>query len=96
MIQIKVKPFFHLKELMGGKETALQLDSGATVGDALEELCRRFGEKFRESLIDPLTGKVRPYYRILVEGKDFHQLEDLATHLAEGDVISLFPPVAGG
>lgn len=95
MIHIKVKPFSHLKDLMGGGELAVQLDGQATVGDALEELCWRFGEKLREALMNPQTGKVRPYYRVLVGGKDFHQMQDLDTRLSEGDVVSVFSPVAG-
>jgi len=96
MIQVKVKPFFHLKDLMGGGEMTLHLNDGAKVGDVLEELCRRFGEELRGALMDPQTGKVRSYYRVLVGGKDFHQIEGLNTPLSAEDVISLFPPVAGG
>lgn len=96
MIQVKVKSFFHLRDLMQSGEVHLQVEAGSTVRNILDELVRRFGEEIRSALIDPQSGKVRPYYRVLVGGRDLHQMEDLDTPLSDGDVVALFPPVAGG
>lgn len=96
MIQVKVKSFFHLRDLLRNGEVDLQVEAGATVRDILDELIRRFGEEIRMALIDPQSGRVRPYYRVLIGGRDLHQLRDLDTPLSDGDVIALFPPVAGG
>lgn len=96
MIRVKVKSFFHLRDLMRNGEVDLQVEAGSTVGNILDELVCRFGEEIRNALIDPQSGKVRPYYRVLVGGRDLHQMEDLDTPLSDGDVVALFPPVAGG
>lgn len=96
MIKIKVKPFFHLKEILKDKELTIELPPGSTLLDVIEELTKRFGPPFKEAVLDKNTGKVRSYYRILLGGRDLNQLVDMKTKLCDGDTISLFPPVAGG
>ena len=96
MIRIKVRPFFQLKEILKEKELTIELPPESTVSDAIAELTKRFGPSFKEALIDKNTGKVRAYYRVLLRGRDLHQLGNLGTKLCDGDTISFFPPVAGG
>jgi molybdopterin synthase sulfur carrier subunit len=96
MIRIKVKPFFYLKELLGAKELILELPAEATVLEVIEELTRRSNHALKEAIIDSNTGQIKPYYRILLEGRDLSCLGGLNTKLSDGDIISLFPPVAGG
>jgi sulfur-carrier protein len=96
MITIKIRPFFHLKGILKTKELTIELPLGSTVLDLIEELTKKFGPSLKEILIDENTGKVRPYYRILLGGQDLHHSEDMDTILCDGDILSLFPPVAGG
>ena len=42
------------------------------------------------------TGEVRSYITILVNGKNIREMEALATILADGDEVAIFPPVSGG
>src|SRR3989337_351620 len=96
MIRIKVRPFFQLKEILKEKELTIELTPGSTVLDAIEELTKRLSPSFKDAVIDKNSGKVRAYYRVLLGGRDLHQLDDLNTKLCDGDTISFFPPVAGG
>ena len=40
--------------------------------------------------------RVKEMYKILVNGRDIEFLQGLNTILHEGDIIDIFPPVAGG
>src|SRR5947207_214661 len=54
-----------------------------TVGDVLDEACRRYGEEF---------GAVLGHSRIWLNG----QPTDRHTVLRDGDVVAVLPPVSGG
>ena len=95
MINVKVKLFLS-KNIVGEKAVELRLWEGCTVNDVLLELTKRYGNKFSDEIFDPETGEIRPYYRVLVSGCDFCLLGGLETHLNNDDVISIFPPLAGG
>jgi molybdopterin synthase sulfur carrier subunit len=36
------------------------------------------------------------YIKVLVNGRGLHVLQGLDTPLSDGDIIALFPPIAGG
>jgi len=96
MIRVKIKPFFHLREILGGKELLLQLPPDSTVLEVIEELDRRSNHRFKQTILDETAGRIRPYFRIMLEGRDLNAADALSTRLSDGDTIALFPPVAGG
>jgi molybdopterin synthase sulfur carrier subunit len=79
---------------MGFQQLTVSL-AGHTVGDLLQQLCKERGEQFRKVVLDD-KGNLRSYIKLLVNGRGLHLLQGLKTVLAEGDVIAIFPPVAGG
>jgi len=79
---------------MGFQQLTIKL-TGHTVGDLLQQLCKERGEQFRKATFDE-KGNLRSYIKLLVNGRGLHLLEGLKTVLAEGDVVAIFPPVAGG
>jgi len=91
--RIKVKLFTTLREVTGTKETKI---SAENVSAVLDQLTARFGRKFVDAVYDPQTGGLRPYYRILVNGRGIDSKADLEKALREGDVVAIFPPVGGG
>ncbi len=68
---------------------------GRTVLDLLNQLCEEQGTKFSNTVFDD-EGQLRRYIKVLVNGRGLHVLQGLNTPLSDGDVIALFPPVAGG
>ncbi len=68
---------------------------GRTINDLLNQLCDERGQKFCNIVFDQ-DGQLRRYIKVLVNGRGLHVLQGLDTPLTDGDVIALFPPVAGG
>jgi molybdopterin synthase sulfur carrier subunit len=68
---------------------------GRTVHDLLHQLCKEQGTRFCNTVFTQ-EGKLRRYIKVLVNGRGLHVLRGLDTPLSDGDVVALFPPVAGG
>ncbi len=68
---------------------------GHTISDLLNQLCEEQGTKFCNTVFTE-EGQLRRYIKILVNGRGLHVLQGLDTPLTDGDVVALFPPVAGG
>jgi adenylyltransferase/sulfurtransferase len=76
-----------------GQSPAVEVQSG-TVGEAMRELTRRFPAIERHLFGE--TGQLRSYVNVFVGEVDIRQREREATPIADGDVISIVPSVAGG
>ncbi len=92
-MKIKVKFFATFRELFGGEEKEIELESGSNIQDLLNLLC---GSSQRRQEIFDNSGKLRPYVTILKNGRNIQFLGGLHTGLEKGDVIMIFPPMAGG
>ncbi len=66
---------------------------GATVGECLADLIR-IHPGLGSKLFD--NGQLRPYVNVTVNDEDIRFLDDLATPVADGQMIDLIPAVAGG
>jgi molybdopterin synthase sulfur carrier subunit len=89
---VKAKFFAHFQELFGGRERELDLSVEATVGEALSVLCdtpERLAEVFD-------CGELKPHLIVMVNGVPVRSLKGLATPLAEGDTLAVFPMLGGG
>jgi molybdopterin synthase sulfur carrier subunit len=84
--------FTSLRALTGVRETQLIAND---VQDLIDQLSERFGEKFREMLLEP-NGTLKPYFHILVNGRHVRLLNGLQTSLSENDIVAIFPPIGGG
>ena len=82
--QMKVTVHFYsyFKELTGCPKAGFELSPGATLGDALQQICTRF----------PKLAEMRRSMLMAV-GVDY---QDGSYKLKAGDEVSLFPPVQGG
>ena len=78
---------------MIGKES-LEIENVNSVRELIEYLIEMFGIKIREILME--GDKSKEFVKILVNGKDIRALKGMETELKDGDIISIFPPVAGG
>ncbi|MDD1682952.1 MAG: MoaD/ThiS family protein [Methanoregula sp.] len=90
---ITVKSFATLREVMD-VQVRMEFSEGATIRSLLDELTGRYGGLYGLLFADP--GTLRDLVNILKNGRNIHFLAGLDTPLDDGDVIALFPPVAGG
>ncbi|WP_248895476.1 ubiquitin-like small modifier protein 1 [Haloplanus halobius] len=88
------KLFADLAEVAGDREIRVDVDPGATVGDALDELLETH-PALRDRVLDE-SGDVADHVNVLRNGENVATGEGLDTTLAAGDELALFPPVSGG
>lgn len=93
-MEITLRTFAAYGEIIGSREMALTLPHGETIAGLIETLCRAH-PGLRERLFDA-SGTFKSYNIILKNGRSVASLRQLDTVIDEGDVIALFPPVAGG
>lgn len=88
------KLFADLSEVAGDRNVAVDVDPGATVGDALDAL---FAARpaLEERVLDD-DGDLRDHINVLRNGESVFDGDGLATELDAGDELALFPPVSGG
>lgn len=103
-----MKFFATFREVFGGAEKEIELESGSTIQDLLNVLCD--SRRCRQKIFDR-SGKLKPYIKILKNGRNIPLFEDtrielegkriqflggIHTELEDGDVVAIFPPVGGG
>lgn len=82
-----------LRSFAGGQSS---VDSdGATLGDVLDDLCERF-PPMAEQLRPGDGGDLPKFVNVYVNDEDVRYLDNLATPVGTGDVVSILPAVAGG
>lgn len=69
--------------------------SASTLKDALAQLVEKYGEKFKDRVLDQ-AGNPRRLLNIYVNGKNVRHLQGLETALNDGDEVSVLPAVSGG
>jgi molybdopterin synthase sulfur carrier subunit len=88
------KLFADLAEVAGDREIRVDVDSDATVGDALDELLASRPD-LRERVLDD-SGAVADHINVLRNGENVRADDGLDTVIEDGDELALFPPVSGG
>ncbi len=92
MERIKVKFYTVLRDKLGLAETEAE---GATVKELLNNLSLRFGQPFKDELFDE-RGAIHTYYIIMLNDSVVEQSKPEACAVKKGDVLHIFPPIAGG
>ena len=67
---------------------------GSTVGDALDDLSRRFPQIRRHLYAE--SGELRMFVNVYVNDANIRDLSGLATRVSEGDTLLIVPSIAGG
>lgn len=92
-MNIKVRVYGDLRNIVGKEELSLNLPEGSTVSHALHKLPE--GAMLKEKLMRALKEAQRGVV-ILVNGRNINFLSGMETKLSSGDVIDLLPLAAGG
>jgi MoaD family protein len=98
MLEVKVRFFTILREIVGKREETLSFPSDArvSVDDVLKTLSKKYGKPFTEYVFNSETGQPKNFLQFLVNGNSASTLDMLETELANGDVLAILPPVGGG
>lgn len=97
-MRITVKAFLTIRKTVGNKTMLkLEVPVRSTVKDLLARLSGEFGGDFRDLVFESESEKPGPGIQILLNAQHYTNLaKGIETELKHGDVLALFPPVAGG
>lgn len=69
--------------------------TASTLGEVLDKLAAKYGETFRERILDP-DGRPKRLLNFYVNGRNIRFLDQLNTRVGEGDEVTVLPTVSGG
>ena len=90
MSRVQFRLFATLRDKYGVKE--IEVECNGTLRDAVEKAAQKIGQDFVKEFFE--DGRIRNDRIILVNGRHIQFIKDLK--LKDGDVIAIFPPIAGG
>lgn len=92
-MELELRFFATFREAAGGKTVVREFEDGSDVGDVLRALEAEYEGMDGRLIVD---GDLAPQINVLKNGREVLHLQGLDTELADGDRLSVFPPVAGG
>jgi molybdopterin synthase sulfur carrier subunit len=93
-MDLQLRFFATFREAVGQKTLDHEFEDGATVGEILRALESEY-DGLEGQLLDD-QGDLQPNLNILKNGREVLHMEGTETTMADGDTLSIFPPVAGG
>ena len=85
-----------LRTLAGHHTLSLSLNDGATLRDLFSALGDAVSPSFAEQVLAPLETGDAPLALLLLNRAHLRASTELDRPLADGDIIALVPPMAGG
>lgn len=95
MPMVLVKHYVVIRGAPGAKEEKLEFN-GSILEDLIDELSVRYGREFRRLTVNSVTGELQRGIIVSINGVDARSLGGLKAKIKGGDVVTFFPPVAGG
>lgn len=92
-VELELRLFATFREAAGGKTLTRTFEADVTVREVLTALEEEF-DGLSGQLLD--GDEIQPQLNVLKNGREVLHLDGLDETLADGDRLSLFPPVAGG
>lgn len=92
-VKVKFYSLFRINLKSSGHQ--YELDSEITVSELINKLDADYDGYFSLKLLDD-QGSIRPGAIILINGKNVLHLDKLESIIQDGDLVTLFPPSAGG
>jgi molybdopterin synthase sulfur carrier subunit len=93
-MRIILRYFADYREITGLKEMLIDVRENQTIGGLLRIMVNKYPALKPEIFED--QEELKESVTILVNGRSIEFLERMKTRLQEGDMVTLFPPVAGG
>ncbi|MDG5761043.1 MoaD family protein [Natronococcus sp. A-GB1] len=93
-MELELRYFAMIREAVGERTTTREFDSGTTVRDVLATL--EDDHPDLEGTLLANDGAVARSITVLRNGTNVTHFEGGATELADGDTLSITPPVTGG
>lgn len=85
-----IRLFGYFRDYAGGSQFE---GLGRTVGELLAELCAG-NDQLRRAIFD--GDRLNSHVRVMLNGRDVELARGLETVVRAGDVLAVFPPIAGG
>jgi molybdopterin synthase sulfur carrier subunit len=92
-MELTLRLFATFREIVGTKTVSREFEGTQTVFDVLSALEAEYPDFEGQLLVD---GDLKPQINVLKNGREVLHIDGIDTELADGDTLSLFPPVAGG
>ncbi|MFA9414964.1 ubiquitin-like small modifier protein 1 [Natrinema sp. HArc-T2] len=92
-MDIDLRFFATYREAVGEKEQTRTIGDESTVGEVLADLEAEY-DGLEGQLLE--EGQIRPQLSVLKNGRNVVHMAGAETALEADDVVSVFPPVAGG
>jgi len=92
---IKVKLFSLFRKYIDDRQIDLDPEKIKTIRDLINNLDQKYEAIFSKKLLGDKEA-INPGAIILVNGHNIHHINQLDTELKDGDVVTIFPPSAGG
>lgn len=91
---VKVKFPLALHGLTKTRETEFNLDGSTTIGEVMEKLVEKYGDEFRERLID--GGEIKRSFNVYLNGMNIKNLQGIKTGVEGNAEIVILSWVSGG
>ncbi|AEA47908.1 MoaD/ThiS family protein [Archaeoglobus veneficus] len=91
-MKVKIELFATFRDKYGTK--ALEVECDGNLESAFRSAAEILGKEFLEDVFDE-NGKIRQDRIITVNGRNIKDIGD-NVEIRDGDVIAIFPPIAGG
>jgi MoaD family protein len=91
-VPVEVRLPTMLRQYAGGQSSVRA--NGSTIGEVLDDLAVQFPQLKGHVITD--EGSLHKFVNIYVNDDDVRYLEKLDTKVADDDVVSILPAVAGG
>jgi molybdopterin synthase sulfur carrier subunit len=93
-IQVTTRFFGQFKQVTQTRELLHVLTPNTTISSLLDIVFEQFPKLMEQALNE--QSKLHSWVIILINGRNMNIYEGLNTTLKEGDIVAIFPPIAGG
>jgi MoaD family protein len=94
-VNITIKTFANIKDVIGTSELSLEVNQGTTIGSLFDLLIKKYGQAFDRQIKDQMTGTIVPFL-VLINDTAYRTTTDMGVQLNAGDTVTIMIPFDGG